>query len=69
MWWFSDCMRSSGSNLRRHVRTAALMAPPALGPRAITVRLARRFVEILDLMARPNGFEPLTPRFVVWGWV
>ena len=26
----------------------------------------RRFCNFLILMARPKGFEPLTPRFVVW---
>ena len=25
-----------------------------------------RFVNLLILVARPKGFEPLTPRFVVW---
>ena len=40
--------------------------PCSLWSRAITVRLARRFVKSIDLMARPNGFEPLTPRFVGW---
>jgi hypothetical protein len=30
--------------------------------RAIAVRIARRFVETLDLMARPKRFELLTPQ-------
>ena len=24
------------------------------------------FAKLLIMLARPNGFEPLTPRFVVW---
>ena len=33
------------------------MASPAFGARAIAARLARRFVETIDLMARPERFE------------
>jgi hypothetical protein len=39
-----------------------LDGPACFGSRAIAVRLARRFVEILDLMARPKRFELLTPQ-------
>ena len=29
-------------------------------------RLSKMILKCLNLLARPKGFEPLTPRFVVW---
>jgi hypothetical protein len=37
-------------------------------PHANAERLTRQDAKILDLLARRKGFEPLTPRFEVWGY-
>ena len=31
-----------------------------------SLRRGLTFVKLLILLARPKGFEPLTPKFVVW---
>ena len=47
------------------------IADPPAGPAHLFALLRRRFASaslhsVLQEMARPKGFEPLTPRFVVW---
>jgi hypothetical protein len=60
-----EILANIASKLPPEKRAAFADRNPVSLALARAMMLARSMREVPDLLARPNGFEPLTPRFVV----